>query len=139
MRWILIPVVVLSAGIGASGAVAAVAVPILSPTSDPYYHQQGGMRNTEGFGHTKPKTIFYGGDPTGLVCDIHWQTWGAKVARGTGVAWYVSGNESVNEGHQAKATVIASKLGTFNGRPAYTKLKWSFPDSGKDRSTVRCV
>lgn len=40
---------------------------------------------TKGFGRVKPREIFYGSDPTGLVCDIHWHSWGGRVARGTGV------------------------------------------------------
>ena len=30
----------------------------------------------KGYGHTKPTTIFNGGDSTGLVQHIQWKTWG---------------------------------------------------------------
>ena len=40
----------------------------------------------EGYGHVKPKRIFNGGDPTGLVTHIRWLTWGQRKAIGTGMA-----------------------------------------------------
>ena len=117
---------------------AASMEPIISPKADPYY-RYGGLKGTKGFGRVKPHEIYYGGDTTGLVCDIHWHSWGGRVARGTGVGWYVSGNESVAQGHAALATVIASKLGRWKGRPAYNRLRWSFPNHGHDRSAPRCM
>jgi hypothetical protein len=105
--------------------------PILSPRTDVSYPPSSAAR---GFGQVRPREIYYGGDPTGLVCDIHWHSWGGRVARGTAVGYYIRSNQSVNEGHFALAHVIASKLGTWNGRPAYTRLTWSFPDHGADRA-----
>jgi hypothetical protein len=104
--------------------------PIVSPKADPYYP---GLQGTKGFGQVKPREIYYGGDPTGLVCRIHWHSWGGPIARGTGVGWYINGSQSVSQGHPATATVVASKLGTWNGRPAYNRLRWSFPNHGGDR------
>ena len=112
---------------------AATTAPIVSPKAFPYYRYDG-LRGTRGFEKVKPGEIYYGGDPTGLVCRIHWHTWGGRVARGTGVGWYISGNQSVNEGHTAVATVVASKLGTWEGRPAYNRLTWSFPNHGRDHA-----
>jgi hypothetical protein len=37
-----------------------------------------------GWGTVKPRTIFNGGDPAGLVSDIRWQRWGQKSAFGWG-------------------------------------------------------
>lgn len=125
----------------ASGAVCAAtalaaATPIVSPTADPYYPE---MQNTVGFGHVKPSEIFYGGDPTGLVCNIVWTSWGGSTARATGTGWYISGNESVAQGHFARANVVASRLGTWRGRRAYRTLTWSFPNRGRNRaSSVGC-
>jgi hypothetical protein len=120
-------------------ATAAASIePIVSPKADPYY-RYGGLKGTKGFGRVKPREIYYGGDPTGLVCDIHWHSWGGRGARGTGVGWYISGNQSVAQGHAAIATVIASKLGTWKGRPAYNRLTWSFPNHGHDRPASSCV
>jgi hypothetical protein len=54
-------------------ATAAASIePIVSPKADPYY-RYGGLNGTKGFGRVKPREIYYGGDPTGLVCDIHSQ------------------------------------------------------------------
>ena len=50
----------------------------------PYYND--GLKGTKGFGQVKPRTIFYGGDPTGLVCYIHWRNWGAPTALGSTLA-----------------------------------------------------
>lgn len=106
--------------------------PIVSPTADPYY-RYGGLRGTEGFGQVKPREIFYGGDPTGLVCRIRWKTWGGPTARGYGTGWYVNSHQSVNQGHAAVAILTASKLRAWHGRPAYLRLTWSFPDGGRQR------
>jgi hypothetical protein len=119
-------------------ATATAAVePIVSPKAFPYYRFDG-VKGTKGFGQVKPRVIYYGGDPTGLVCDIHWHSWGGRVARGTGAGWYISGNQSVAQGHAAIATVIASKLGTWKGRAAYNRLTWSFPNHGRDRPSSSC-
>jgi hypothetical protein len=103
----------------------------------PYYRFDS-LKGTKGFGRAEPREIYYGGDPTGLVCDIQWDSWGERVARGTGVGWYISGNQSVAQGHTAIATVIASKLGTWKGQPAYNRLTWSFPNHGRDRPSSSC-
>jgi hypothetical protein len=38
----------------------------------------------KGWGRFKPKTIFNGGDPSGLVSGIRWSHWGKRIARGRG-------------------------------------------------------
>jgi hypothetical protein len=121
----------------AASALAA-SEPIVSPNADPYYRYSG-LRGTKGFGQVKPREIFYGGDPTGLVCKIRWRSWGGPVARGTGVGWYVSGSQSVSQGHAAIATVTASKPGTWKGRPAYDRLTWSFSNRGRERPAASCA
>lgn len=127
-----------SIAVAVVASATAATEPIVSPKADPYY-RYGGLKGTKGFGRVKPHEIFYGGDPTGLVCDIHWHSWGGRVARGVGVGWYISSNQSVNEGHAAKAKVVASKLGTWKGRPAYDRLTWSFPNHGNDPPASHCV
>ena len=130
--------VVLSVAVAVAVAVAAAATePIVSPKAYPYY-RDGGLKGTKGFGQVKPREIYYGGDPTGLVCKIHWRSWGGQVARGTGIGWYISGNQSVAQGHAAVADVEAAKLGTWKGRPAYNRLTWSFPNYGRDRPASSC-
>jgi hypothetical protein len=135
---ILVLLFVTSTAVALAATATAATEPIVSPKADPYYRYSG-LKGTKGFGRVMPREIFYGGDPTGLVCDIHWHSWGRRVARGTGVGWYVSGNQSVGEGHAAIANVIASKLGTWKDRPAYNRLTWSFPNHGRERPASPCL
>jgi opacity protein-like surface antigen len=37
-----------------------------------------------GWGTVRPKRLFNGGDPSGLIVRIHWRTWGARIAHGHG-------------------------------------------------------
>jgi hypothetical protein len=122
---------------GLVASAGAASAPIVSPKADPYY-RYGGLSGTKGFGQVKPREIYYGGDPTGLVCRIHWHSWGGGTAHGTGVGWYVSGNQSVGQGHAALANLTASRLGTWKGRRAYNRLTWSFPNHGRDRVSSFC-
>jgi hypothetical protein len=121
-----------AAAFGVRMAEGAGASPIVSPTADPYY-KYGGLHGTRGFGQVRPREIFYGGDPTGLVCRIRWVNWGGPTARGYGTGWYIYGNQSVAQGHFAVAIVMASRLGTWGGRRAYQRLTWGFPDHGSQR------
>jgi hypothetical protein len=90
----------------------------------------GGARSSVGFGKVKPGKIFLGGDPTGLVCAIHWISWGGQFAIGTGTGFYLGPHQITAAGHQAPAVVVLSHLGTWYGRPAYTKYTWYFPQGG---------
>ncbi len=110
--------------IGATAASAT--VPIL--TGAGASTEFGPSPGAKGFGQVKPKTIFLGGDPTGLVCRIHWLTWGGRVAVGLGVGWTLTSHESVAEGAPSLAVVVLSRLGTWHGRPAYTRWGWEFPE-----------
>jgi hypothetical protein len=84
----------------------------------------------EGFGHVKPRTIFLGGDPTGLICRIRWLSWGGPLAVGTGTSWYVNSHQPTSAGKAAPAVVVLYHLGTWHGRPAYEGYKWYFPGNG---------
>ena len=138
-RTLIFVLLIVASTVGAvvANTAAAATEPIVSPTADPYYHFN--FSGAKGFGQVKPREIFYGGDPTGLVCHIQWHTWGGPVARGTGVGWYVGNNQSVNEGHEAVAAVVASKLGKWMSRRAYDRLTWSFPDHGGERPASSCA
>ena len=136
MRRALIVLLVPAALVACLAATAAAATePILGPKAYPYYHT-GGLRNTIGFGQVKPRKIYFGGDETGLVCRIDWKGWGNPTARGTGVGWYVGPHEAVAQGHAAVTRIDVSKLRTWKGRPAYNRLKWSFPNRGRDRAAA---
>ena len=93
----------------------------------------------EGIGQVKPSTIFLGGDPTGLVCRIHWLSWGGEFAVGTGIGWYINSTESVAEGHAAPAVVVLYRLGTWKGRSAYKSWNWYYPGEGSGYGHIpRC-
>jgi hypothetical protein len=88
-------------------------------------------RDQEGYGHVRPSTIFNGGDPTGLVKDIEWLTWGGSKAVGVGSGFYVAPNQITAEGHRAAAVVVLFRLGTCRGRRAYNAVQWYFPEYGE--------
>jgi hypothetical protein len=70
-----------------------------------------------GFGQVRPKEVYNGGDPTGLVTSITWQKWGQGQATGTGRA----------QGKIEPARIVAFDLGTCNGHYMYAAVEWYFP------------
>lgn len=57
---------------------AAAAVPVLG--------QSRGV--TEGYGSARPTTISNDGDPTGIVTNVSWQSWGGPEALATATGYY---------------------------------------------------
>ena len=88
-----------------------------------------------GFGQVRPSEISLGGDPTGILSGIIWASWGGATAIGTGTSTYVAPGQTVAQGTQQSATVVASDLGTCAGTPAYQQVKWYFPSEGETLST----
>jgi hypothetical protein len=84
-----------------------------------------------GFGAVRPTEISLGGDPTGILTGITWQSWGGANATGSGTSTYVAPGQSVAQGTQETATVVASGLGTCKGAPAYQQVVWYFPQHGQ--------
>lgn len=84
-----------------------------------------------GFGQVKPAEISLGGDPTGILTGITWQSWGGATATGTGTSTYVPPGASTAQGSAQTATVEAFELGTCGGAPAYEEVKWYFPGEGE--------
>jgi len=87
----------------------------------------GDFAHGQGFGQVKPSEIFNGGDPTGLVTHIAWSSWGGPQATATGTAEYVGPNQSVAQGTEESATVVAFDLGTCDGKYMYQAVEWYFP------------
>jgi hypothetical protein len=85
---------------------------------------------TEGYGSARPATISNGGDPTGIVTDLSWQSWGGPQAVGTGTGYYDPPNAPVSQAIQERATVVAFDLGTCGGLYMYQAIEWYFPASG---------
>jgi hypothetical protein len=81
-----------------------------------------------GWGEIRPNVIYNGGDPTGLVKDISWSTWGGAQAIGHGLAVYLApGASDAAHGVFTSATVVAFDLGKCDGKDAYLAVKWYFP------------
>ncbi len=87
-----------------------------------------------GFGQVTPTEISLGGDPTGVLTGITWQSWGASQATGTGMSTYVAPGQAVAQGTQETATVVAFDLGTCQGARAYQQVTWYFPQHGQTPS-----
>ena len=81
----------------------------------------------KGYGTVLPKEVFNGGDPTGLVQNITWQSWGGTTAIGHGTAEYVTANENPVTGKQANATIETFNLDVCNGKSSYNAVEWYFP------------
>jgi hypothetical protein len=83
-----------------------------------------------GFGQVRPKEVYNGGDPTGLVTSITWHGWGGAQAVGTGRSDYVGPNQSVAGGTVEPVRIVAFDLGTCRGRYMYEAVEWYFPQHG---------
>jgi hypothetical protein len=84
-----------------------------------------------GFGQARPSSIFLGGDPTGMVNGIHWESWGGARATGNGTGYYVPPGKIVADGVRSPATVVAFNLGICDGKRAYQAVEWFFPQHGE--------
>lgn len=80
-----------------------------------------------GFGQVRPKGVYNGGDPTGLVTSITWHGWGQPQSVGTGRTVYVAPNQSVAQGAIEPVRIVAFDLGMCNGHYMYAAVEWYFP------------
>jgi hypothetical protein len=87
--------------------------------------------NAEGFGTVRPARIFNGGDPTGLLMNVTWSSWGGSTAKGMGTGYYEPPNAPVAASTAQPADVEAFDLGTCKGKPAYLRVQWWFPGKGE--------
>src|SRR5262249_36772249 len=83
-----------------------------------------------GFGQARPPLISMGGDPTGIVDQVHWLTWGGPRAIAGGVGSYDPPGKIVADSLLTPATVVAFHLGTCDGIVAYTAIEWYYPKHG---------
>jgi hypothetical protein len=117
--------------LGAGGLQGATASPEISrevPTlSIPWSPDQ------RGWGLVKPTVIFNGGDESGQIADVRWESWGGPTAIGHGTASYALGPTKAHS-VPARATVVATKLKRCNGQLMYTRIWWYFPRYGEDSS-----
>jgi hypothetical protein len=112
------------AGPASASPAAAAGVPTLGQLAGDFAHG-------EGFGQVKPSKIFNGGDPTGLVTGVVWSSWGGAQATGTGTAEYLQPNQTIAQGTEESATVVAFDLGTCDGKLMYQAVEWYFPQHGQ--------
>jgi hypothetical protein len=82
--------------------------------------------NGEGWGIEHPSQIFNGGDPSGLITHVHWNSWGGPVAFGWGR------NPIFKPGggyyrHPVAIKLRANAIGRCEGRRAYTRLSVRVP------------
>jgi hypothetical protein len=85
-----------------------------------------------GLGAARPTVIDLGGaDSTGIVEGVTWQSWDGPTATGTGTAGFVAPDAPLASAVQETATIIASDLGDCDGRPAYRRVGWYFPQHGE--------
>jgi hypothetical protein len=85
--------------------------------------------NGEGWGTARPAKVYNGGDPSGLVREIHWVTWGGKTATGFGLNLIFK----PHGGYYSRPVIIellASGLGrcSAGGPPAYSRLSVRAPE-----------
>lgn len=85
--------------------------------------------NQQGYGMTRPTAFFNGGDPTGLVKNVKWTSWGQARAEGDGQSYFP--HQSVADSTLEPVHVIAFDLGDCHGTPAYRAIGWYFPGKGQ--------
>ena len=75
----------------------------------------------EGWGTSLPAKIFNGGDPSGLVKEIQWTSWGGRTAIGYGLGWIFK----PAGGYYNRPLLVelrAESLGHCGSQRAYTQL-----------------
>jgi hypothetical protein len=91
----------------------------------------GPLFGGSGFGQVRPAAFSNGGDPTGSVGSVAWDSWGKPMATGTGISTYVGPNQSVVEGSHEPVQIVAFDLGDCDGQSMYRKVEWFFPQHGQ--------
>lgn len=88
-----------------------------------------GSRNSfgphgRGWGAAHPTLLDNDGDPSGHAWSIHWSSWGATVARGSGLT-YVLGPRRGTGYRVGRLQLRATRIGrcSATGPPAYTRLE----------------
>ncbi|MFC5061693.1 hypothetical protein [Actinomycetospora atypica] len=83
--------------------------------------------DSRGYGSPRPSVIDGGASSSGLVEGVRWSDWGEDRARGRGTALYVPEGSANAEGRRERAEVVAFDLGECDGRRAYRRVAWYFP------------
>jgi hypothetical protein len=88
----------------------------------------GTFFNGQGFGQVRPTSFFNGGDPTGRVTAVTWNSWGGPTAVGTGTGYWVGPNQLVAGASPQPVAIEAFDLETCAGKPMYGAVEWYFPE-----------
>lgn len=108
----------LAGGVVAPGTALAQTTPVLGSKAF-------ALPDGEGWGSARPRRVFNGGDPSGLVTEIQWTSWGGDTAIGYGL-----GNIFKPRGgyyHPVVVELRAQDLGHCGAQPAYTQLAIRVP------------
>ena len=81
----------------------------------------------EGWGTAHPAKIYNGGDPSGLVKEIQWTSWGGRTATGYGLGWIFKPGGGYY-GRPVLVELRAQGLGHCGSQPAYTQLAVRAPE-----------
>jgi hypothetical protein len=82
--------------------------------------------NGSGWGGPEPERVFNGGDPSGLITEIHWRSWGGKEAIGFGRTPIFKPRGGYYPG-LVQIELRAHALGRCGIQPAYTGLSVRVP------------
>ncbi len=85
----------------------------------------------QGCGQVEPSQINMEGDPTSVVSDVKWESWGSSQAMGLGTGWYVAPNQDTAQGRYQPVTVVAFNLGNCGSTYGYQAVTWYFPQHGE--------
>lgn len=106
----------------------------LASSSTPVLGSAKAFMGGQGFGKVKPKTVFLGGDPTGLFKKLSWKDWGSSTTTGTGSGYYPPPGKPTADSVKVPVTLIASSIGKCNGHEAYRKLATYFTYKGHKKA-----
>jgi hypothetical protein len=87
---------------------------------------EGFAPNGEGWGEEHPSAIYNGGDASGSVTDIRWNSWGGSTATGWGRNPIFKPHGGYYK-HPVWIKLKASAVGKCEGRRAYTRLSFRAP------------
>jgi hypothetical protein len=105
----------------AVAALALSAAPAALANADVVLGAKAFAPNGSGWGTVEPAEIFNGGDPSGLISEVRWTSWGGATASGAGRNPIFK----PHGGYYRKPVAIelkASGLGRCAGKSAYTRL-----------------
>jgi hypothetical protein len=131
------PVVVMVVALATVIALIVIPAGLASAGASPVLGNKKAFPSGKGFGSVKPKTVFLGGDPTGLFTKLTWNGWGKSKATGTGKGNYPPPGKPVADAVKVPVTLVASSLGSCHGRQAYRKLAVYFEYKGHKKSGIK--